>query len=418
MDRLKSSARLMIVSDLDHTMVDHHDAENSSLFRFNALWEGHYRHDSLLVFSTGRSPTLYKQLRKEKPMITPDIAIMSVGTEITYGKSMVPDEGWVQFLNQKWDKNIVIEETKKFPELAPQAETEQRPHKISFYVKKDKAQNVTEALSKVLEKRGLDVKIVYSGGIDLDILPKGAGKGQALAYLLKKFEAEGKMPVNTLVCGDSGNDAELFSIPGVYGVMVSNAQEELLQWHAANAKDNPKILHASERCASGIIQAIGHFKLGPNLSPRDVSDIEKDVANASPGYEMVKLSLLMEKWRRAEVENNELFIAGAKAATHPSGVFIHPSGVDHHIKEYLNILRKVYGDKQGKQYRILVDDVLTTQIGSDTWLVKFDKWELSGEERQGCVVTAVLSKKDSEWFTWVHVHQTWLEQSGKGEWIL
>ncbi|CAJ1939084.1 unnamed protein product [Sphenostylis stenocarpa] len=136
-------------------MVDHHDLENSSLFRFNALWEAHYRQDSLLVFSTGRSPTLYKQLRKEKPMITLDIAIMCVGTKITYGKSMVPDDGWVQFLNYKWDKNIVIEESSKFPELKRQ---------------------------------------------------------------------------------------------------VSNAQEELLQWHSQNEKDNPKMLHSSERCASGIIR--------------------------------------------------------------------------------------------------------------------------------------------------------------------
>ncbi|KAK2454577.1 sucrose-phosphatase [Trifolium repens] len=418
MDRLQSSARLMIVSDLDHTMVDHHDTENSSLLRFNALWEASYRHDSLLVFSTGRSPTLYKQLRKEKPMITPDITIMSVGTEITYGKSMVPDDGWVQVLNQKWDKNIVIEEASKFPELTPQAETEQRAHKVSFYVKKDKAKQVTEALSKILEQRGLDVKIIYSGGVDLDILAQGAGKGQALAYLLKKFETEGKLPGNTLVCGDSGNDAELFSIPGVYGVMVSNAQEELLQWHAENAKDNPKILHASERCASGIIQAIGHFKLGPNLSPRDVSDIghEQNDENTSPSHEIVKFCLLNEKWRCAEVENSELLIAGLKAATHPSAVFIHPSGADHNIKEYLNIWRKVYGDKQGKQFRAWVDNVLATQISSDTWLVKFDKWELHGEERHGCVISSIL-KKDTNWFTLMHAHQTWLEQSGENEWI-
>lgn len=62
----------------------------------------------------------------------------------------------------------------------------------------------------------------------------------------------------------------------------------------------------------------------------------------------------------------------------PSAVYIHPSGADYNIKEYVNVLREVYGDKQGKQFRILVDDVLTTQLSSDTWLLKFDKWELCG----------------------------------------
>ncbi|KAI3447381.1 hypothetical protein Pfo_004046 [Paulownia fortunei] len=379
MDRLPGNARLMIVSDLDHTMVDHHDPENLSLLRFNALWESNYRNNSLLVFSTGRSPTLYKELRKEKPMLTPDITIMSVGTDITYGNSMVPDNGWVEFLNQKWDRNIVSEETSKFTELTLQ----------------------------------LDVKIIYSGGMDLDILPQGAGKGQALAYLLKKFKAAGKSPVNTLVCGDSGNDAELFSIPDVHGVMVSNAQEELLQWHAANAKNNPKIIHATERCAAGIIQAIGHFNLGPSTSPRDVTDLsDSKMENFDPAYEVVKLYLFYERWRHAEVENSELYLANLKAVCCQSGIFVHPSGIEQSLHDSVNSLKTCYGDKQGKQFWVWVDQVLPAQIGSDSWLVRFEKWEQSGEEWQCCLSTVLLSSKDvsvAEGLTWVHVHQTWLD---------
>lgn len=51
-------------------------------------------------------------------MLTPDITIMSVGTEITYGESMVPDAGWEHYLNQKWDRNIVVEEASKYTQLS------------------------------------------------------------------------------------------------------------------------------------------------------------------------------------------------------------------------------------------------------------------------------------------------------------
>ncbi|XP_058226094.1 sucrose-phosphatase 2-like isoform X5 [Rhododendron vialii] len=360
MDRLNGSASLMIVSDLDCTMVDHDDTENLALLRFNALWEAYYRHDSLLVFSTGRSPTIYKQLRKEKPLLTPDITVLSVGTEIMYGESMIPDSDWEQLLNKNWNRNIVTEETAKYPELSLQQ----------------------------------DVKIIYSGGIALDVLPQGAGKGQALAYLIKKFQTYGKPPLCTLVCGDSGNDAELFSVPKVYGVMVSNAQEELLEWHAENAKSNPNIIHASERCAAAIIQAIGYFHLGPSISPRDVSDFsECKEGSFNPGHEVVTFYSFYERWRRAEVQKTERSMQKLRLSFYPLGIIVHPSGFEQPLHQYIDGVQRSYGDKQGTQFRVWLDRVSSAQIGVDIWLVKFDKWELSGEEQECCLTTVLLRSK-------------------------
>ncbi|KAK6933643.1 Sucrose-phosphatase, C-terminal, partial [Dillenia turbinata] len=423
MDRLDSSASLMVVSDLDNTMVDHEDPENLSLFRFNALWEAYYRVHSLLVYSTGRSPMSYKQLRKEKPLLTPDITIMSVGTEITYGESMVPDDCWQKYLNQNWDRSIITKETAKFPELVPQPEIDQRPHKVSFFIKNVYALGVMKTLSECLERQGLDVKIIYSSGIALDILPQGAGKGQALEYLLKKLKAEGKVPCNTLVCGDSGNDADLFAVPDVYGVMVSNAQQELLKWQAQNGKNNPNIILATERCAAGIIQAIGNFSLGPNISPRDTKDLlERKMETINTSNSMVRFYLFYERWRRGEVDKSEHYIKNLQLVCHPSGVFVHASGVEGSLQQLIDAMVSSYGDMQGKQFRVWLDRLSTAQIGPDTFLVKFNKWEMAGE-RPRCCLTTVLLNLNAKFpcgFKIFHMHQTWFGEFGvedKSSWL-
>lgn len=99
-----------------------------------------------------------------------------------------------------------------------------------------------------------------------------------------------------------------------------------MQWHVANAKDNPRIIHATERCAAGIIQAIGHFNLGPSISPRDVMDLsDSKMEKFEPAYEVVKLYMFYEKWRRAEVDNSEICLASLKSVCVRSDLTFHYS---------------------------------------------------------------------------------------------
>lgn len=63
-----------------------------------------------------------------------------------------------------------------------------------------------------------------------------------------------------------------------------------------------------------ICEAIGHFKLGSNTSPRDLPlpDLFK-LDDFDPAYEVVKFYLFLEKWFRGDIENPEQYLENLKA---------------------------------------------------------------------------------------------------------
>ena len=86
---------------------------------------------------------------------------------------------------------------------------------------KNYVSSLTTSYYKLFNDAQLKVRLLYSSGIDLDVLPYKAGKGQALAFVLRKLGSNSDVNRRVLVCGDSGNDIDLFHVDDVYGVIVS-----------------------------------------------------------------------------------------------------------------------------------------------------------------------------------------------------
>ena len=244
-------AKFLLVTDLDNTLV----GDDEALAELNRKLSQHRQENGTkIVYATGRSPMLYRQLQTEKQLLEPDALIAAVGTEIYPKGSDTPDPAWVERLSQGWDRDTVVATTAHFADLVAQPESEQRPFKVSFFLTAEMAANVLPQLESLLQERGLDIKLIYSTGQDLDILPRLGNKGLAMQFLRQQWGIE---PEQTVVCGDSGNDVALFSVGEERGIIVGNASSELLKWHNANPADYRYLAKAS--CAGGILEGLNHF---------------------------------------------------------------------------------------------------------------------------------------------------------------
>lgn len=242
----------LFVTDLDNTLV----GDDNALKTLNQqLSHVRQKYGTKIVYATGRSLFLYRQLTTEYSLLPPDALIASVGTEIYLN----PDEDifnseWAEIIAPGWNRNQIITTAANFSELLLQPTSEQGLFKVSYYLTEAEAEGILHQLELVLHEGGLDVKLIYSGGKDLDIIPQKADKGLAVQFLQQKW---GFDRTKTVVCGDSGNDISLFSLGESRGIIVGNARPELRQWHKVN-QNNYRYL-ANAKYASGIIEGLHHL---------------------------------------------------------------------------------------------------------------------------------------------------------------
>ncbi|MEH1951095.1 sucrose-phosphate phosphatase [Nostoc sp. C052] len=247
----------LFVTDLDDTLVYRTVGDDSALPELNQLLKRHRQeYGTKIVYSTGRSPVLYKELQAQKNLLQPDALVLSVGTEIYLNGTDTQDSDWAEILSPGWEREAILSVTEKYHDLVRQPDSEQRPFKVSFFLKQKASANVLPQLEAELQKYKLNVKLIYSSDIDLDIVPRTSDKGQAMQFLRQKWKFAAEQ---TVVCGDSGNDIALFAVGNERGIIVGNARKELLQWHNEYPADYRYL--AKGFCAGGIIEGLHYFGL-------------------------------------------------------------------------------------------------------------------------------------------------------------
>jgi sucrose-6-phosphatase len=242
----------LLVTDLDNTLVGNAEALHPLLQLLDLYRQ---MHGTKIVYATGRSPVLYRELAIAEQLLPPDALISSVGTEIYLGDSTEPEAGWAEKLNHNWNRELVVATASHFADLEPQPLSEQRPFKVSYYLSTSVVAPVLAGLQQQLEQQGQDVEIIYSGNKDLDIIPRGGSKGHAVRFLREVWQISES---NTVVCGDSGNDISLFKYGTERGIIVGNAQPELRLWHELHPVDYHYL--AVTDCAAGILEGLQYFR--------------------------------------------------------------------------------------------------------------------------------------------------------------
>jgi len=179
----------------------------------------------------------------------PDVLISSVGSSIYYGPEMTEDISWAQHINHRWRQDQVKYELAKLPGLTLQPKAHQGKRKISYFVDSKKAPPIKEIADK-LRKRNLEVNLIYSHNMYLDVLPIRASKGAALRFFAVKWG----MPVEKiLVCGCSGNDEEML-LGDTLGVVVGNHNGEL-----ELLREAPRVYFSQGNYSLGVLQGIDHY---------------------------------------------------------------------------------------------------------------------------------------------------------------
>ena len=238
-----NSDKKMLCTDLDGTFI----GDDESMYELLRMIDCK---DFLLVFSTGRHLRSIMQFVREKGIRIADACICMVGTVVYFAQEgeLILDNNWSRIISQDWDREKMVQLMSDIKELVWQDEEWQTEFKSSYFLRENQTEVINEIKQRI-QKAKLKAKVIYSASQFLDFLPLKSGKSEAVKYVADNF---GVSTDNVIVCGDSGNDLDMF-MAGFKGVIVGNAHAELENFKGENA------YHANGKYSTGIIEGLRHF---------------------------------------------------------------------------------------------------------------------------------------------------------------
>lgn len=237
----------LFCSDIDNTLLGNPESAR----RFVNAWKSlPADRRPLLVYNSGRLVTDMERLVAEGQLLAPDYYIGGVGTQIFDVRAKKNLDDYAAYIRDGWDRARVDEITADTPGIHLQPAEFQEEFKSSWYLD-SAAPEVLHDLEQRLAAAGIETAIVYSSHRDLDVLPRKATKGGALQWLAAHL---GIPLEQVLVAGDTANDAGMFRLPGVKGIIVENALPELFE----ATVDRP-FYYSRRVMADGVLDGLLHY---------------------------------------------------------------------------------------------------------------------------------------------------------------
>ncbi|MGC4074558.1 MAG: HAD-IIB family hydrolase [Nibricoccus sp.] len=246
-DQKSPSTIRLFSTDLDGTLLGNPEAAN----RFAAAWTSlPAGQRPLLVYNSGRLIGDTQSLIASGELPAPDYIIGGVGTQIHDTRKNRALDQFAQVISPGWDLEKVKAITAAIPNIRPQPDEFQHAFKTSWFLE-DATPLQLQTLEQQLASAGLETCVVYSSNRDLDVIPRRANKGGALSWLCARLNIATD---EILVAGDTGNDAGMFRLPGVRGIIVQNARPELF----AATVDIPTYTSGLV-LADGVLEGLRHY---------------------------------------------------------------------------------------------------------------------------------------------------------------